>query len=45
MKVACLVQSNAQTEYNNESPRTHEHLTLVRPKTPRRFGLLTVVKL
>ena len=31
-----MTQSNAQTEYNIESPITYEHLTLIRPKTPFR---------
>ena len=26
-----MIQSYAQTEYSNESPITHDHLTLVRP--------------
>ena len=29
-----MVHSKAQTEYYKETPITHEHLTLVRPKTP-----------
>ena len=36
MKEACLVQFNAQTEYNSKYPMSHEHLTPVRPKTPFR---------